>query len=149
MIKKQILTFLLRWMISCLAMYACINIFCTIDAEVDGFTSGAIFYLTAGLVFATVNTVVKPLATIFSLPFMLMTLGLFTIIINVAMLGLTILILPDVRISFWGAVGGSLLIAVINYLVSVIGIDKVPEKVVKKTKKGGVQSDATCKNKEK
>ena len=146
MIKKQILTFLLRWMISCLAMYACINIFCTIDTEVDGFTSGVTFYLTAGLVFATVNTVVKPLATIFSLPFMLMTLGLFTIIINVAMLGLTILILPDVRISFWG---GSLLIAVINYLVSVIGIDKVPEKVVEKTKKGSVQSDATCKNKEK
>ena len=40
-------------------------------------------------------------------------------------------------------------LAVINYLVSVIGIDKVPEKVVEKTKKGGVQSDATCKNKEK
>ena len=53
------------------------------------------------------------------------------------------------RVSLWGAVGGSLLIAVINYLVSVIGIDKVPEKVVEKTKKSGVQSDATCKNKEK
>lgn len=148
MIKKQILTFLLRWMISCLAMYACINIFCTLDESVEGLQNAALFYLTAGLVFATVNTVVKPLATIFSLPFMLMTLGLFTIIINTAMLGLTILILPNVRIEFWGAVGGSLLIAVINYLVSVIGIDKVPEKMVEKAKTK--KSDgSTCKTKEK
>lgn len=148
MIRKQILTFLLRFVVSCLAMYACINIFCTVDEEVNGWQNWLSFYLLAGLVLAIVNTIVRPLATIFSLPFMLATLGLFTIIINTAMLGLTVLILPNVRIDFWGAVGGSILIAVINYLVSVIGIDKVPEKVVERVKieknKG-----AACKSKEK
>lgn len=142
MIKKQILTFLLRWMTSCLAMYVCINVFCTFK---EGVGQGSpMFYMLAGLVFAGINTVIKPLATIFSLPFLLATIGLFTVIINTAMLGLTILILPEVEISFWGAIGGSLLIAVINYLVSVIGIDKVPEKVVSKKKNSG----ASCKTKE-
>lgn len=148
MIRKQILTFLLRFVVSCLAMYACINIFCTVDEEVNGWQNWLSFYLLAGLVLAIVNTIVRPLATIFSLPFMLATLGLFTIIINTAMLGLTVLILPNVRIDFWGAVGGSMLIAVINYLVSVIGIDKVPEKVVERAKIEKNKGTA-CKSREK
>ncbi len=142
MIKKQLLTFLLRWLTSCLAMYVCINVFCAFK---EGTGQGSVmFYLLAGLVFALVNTVVKPLAVIFSLPFMLATIGLFTVLVNTAMLGLTIFILPEVEIGFWGAVGGSILIAVINYLVSVIGLDKVPEKVVAKQK----TSRSGCKNKE-
>jgi putative membrane protein len=75
-------------------------------------------YAAAGLVFSLVNSFVKPLATIFALPAIFLTLGLFTILVNTAMVGLTIWIIPDVYISFWGAVGSCLVISVINFLVN-------------------------------
>ena len=75
-------------------------------------------YLSAGLILSVVNTVIKPIVTIFSLPLIFLTLGLFTILVNAAMVGLTIWILPDVQMSFWGAIESCLLISLINYLVN-------------------------------
>jgi putative membrane protein len=74
--------------------------------------------VVAGLIFSVVNSVVKPIATIFALPLLFLTLGIFTVILNAAMVGLTILILPDVSMTFWGAIGSCLVISVINFLVN-------------------------------
>lgn len=75
-------------------------------------------YLSAGLIFSVVNTVIKPILTIFSLPLIFLTLGLFTILVNTAVVGLTIWIIPDVQMTFWGAIESCLLISLINYLVN-------------------------------
>ena len=107
MIKKQFVAFLVRWIISSIAMYICINFF-------GGFKEGS-----AGLIFSLVNTVVKPIATIFALPLIFVTLGLFTLILNAAMVGLTILLIPGVTMSFWGAIESCLLISFINFLVNI------------------------------
>ena len=56
--------------------------------------------------------------TIFSLPLIFLTLGLFTILVNAAVVGLTIWIMPDVQMTFWGAIESCLLISLINYLVN-------------------------------
>ena len=45
-------------------------------------------------------------------------LGLFTVILNAGMVALTILILPDVSMTFWGAIGSCLVISLINFLVN-------------------------------
>ncbi len=127
MIKKQILTFILRWITSCLAMYACINVFATFAPEAEAQRNAVWFYVFAGLIFALANSIVKPILTIFALPFLLITLGLFTVIVNTAIVALTIWIIPGVTIDFWSALGGSLMISLINYLVGVIGLDKLKE----------------------
>ena len=75
-------------------------------------------YVAAGLIFSVVNTVIKPILTIISLPFIFLTLGLFTILVNAAMVGLTIWILPDVQMTFGGAICSCLLISLINFLVN-------------------------------
>ena len=75
-------------------------------------------YLAAGLIFSVVNTVIKPVVTIFALPFIFITMGLATILVNAAMVGLTIWLMPDVSMSFWGAIESCLLISLINYLVN-------------------------------
>jgi putative membrane protein len=72
----------------------------------------------AGLIFSLVNSIVKPIATIFSLPLLFITLGVFTVILNAAMVALTILILPDISMTFWGAIGSCLVISFINFLVN-------------------------------
>ena len=123
MIKRQILAFLLRWLTSCVAMYVCINCFGTFADGSEAVRTSWGFYVIAGLVFSLVNTIVKPIATIFALPLLLVTLGLFTLILNAAMVALTIWIMPDVTMTFWGAIESCLLISLINFLVNLVVLD--------------------------
>ena len=118
MIKRQALSFILRWFVSSVAMYICINFFGSFREGSEIMRSSFWLYLSAGLVFSVINTVIKPIVTIFSLPFIFLTLGLFTILVNAAMVGLTIWILPDVQMSFWGAIESCILISLINCLVN-------------------------------
>ena len=99
-------------------MYICINFFATFAEGYEGMRTNFWFYLTAGLIFSLVNTIVKPILLIFSLPFIYVTMGLATILVNVAMVGLTIWIMPEVKMTFLGAVESCLLISLINYLVN-------------------------------
>ena len=120
MIKKQITTFLVRWLISTVAMYICINMFGIFEEGTEWLKTSLWLYAAAGLVFSLVNSVVKPIATIFSLPLLFLTLGLFTVILNAGMVALTILMIPDVSMTFWGAMGSCLVISLINFLVNLV-----------------------------
>jgi putative membrane protein len=53
------------------------------------YQGGPVPFLGVALVFGVVNVLVKPLATLFSLPFVVLTLGLFLLVINALMLWLT------------------------------------------------------------
>jgi putative membrane protein len=62
---------------------------------------------------------VRPFALLLSLPALLLTLGLFLLVINAAMLGLVALMLPGFRImGFWTAVGGALIVSVVSWIGS-------------------------------
>lgn len=113
MIKKQLLFFLLRWGVSSLAMWVCISLFATSHGD-----HNAWYYVIAGLIFSLVNSVVKPLATMLALPLIIVTMGIFTLILNIGMVALTFWILPDVHINFWGVVLSVIVISLINSLVN-------------------------------
>ena len=113
MVKQQILFFLLRWLVSSTAMWLCINLFGVVTGEQNIW-----LYVAAGLVFSLVNSFVKPLATLISLPLIILSLGVFSLIVNVAMVALTIWIIPGVQMGFWGVVGSTILISLINGLVN-------------------------------
>jgi len=120
MIKKQLSTFIIRWLVSTVAMYICLNMFGRFAEGAEAMRSSFWLYVAAGLVFSLVNSVVRPIAMIFSLPLLFLTLGLFTIILNAAMVALTVLFLPDVSMGFWGAIGSCLMISLINFLVNIV-----------------------------
>ncbi|MBQ3309789.1 phage holin family protein [Candidatus Saccharibacteria bacterium] len=113
MIKHQLAGFLLRWALSTLGMWISISLFGTIIGDY----SVALFIL-AGLIFSLVNSIVRPLATVFTLPLILLTMGLFTILINTAMVALTIWLIPEVTMDFWGAVLSSIIMSIANGLVN-------------------------------
>ena len=123
MIRRQFLAFVFRWLVSTVAMYVCINIFATFAEEFEYLRGSVGFYMLAGLVFSLVNSFVRPIATILSLPLLRITLGVFTLILNTAMVALTIWILPQVHMGFWGAVGSCLTISLINFLVNLMASD--------------------------
>jgi putative membrane protein len=88
--------------------------------------SGAITYddrivvlLVAALIFSVVNAVIRPLIVILALPAIVLTLGLFMLVVNAFMLYLTTLVYPSFHLgSFWAAVLAAGIIWVVNYLLT-------------------------------
>src|SRR5262245_53203887 len=58
--------------------------------------------LFGAIILAAANTIVKPILFVLTLPFTIVTLGLFLLVLNALMLGLTAWIVPGVSIAGWG-----------------------------------------------
>lgn len=70
----------------------------------------------ASLIFALINALIRPIITILSLPFIIVTLGLFTLVINTLMLYLTSFFYPKLQINSVGsAVGAVIVVWLVNY----------------------------------
>ena len=75
--------------------------------------------LGAALLLGIVNAVVRPLLVILTLPITLLTLGLFLLVINAAMLGLVAWMFDHFTVSgFWPAVLGSIVVSLTGWLAS-------------------------------
>ena len=78
-------------------------------------------YLWIGLIFGLVNAIVGPIIRFFTLPFVVLTLGLFLLLINAALLGLTAALTDRLAIDgFVTAVLGGLILAVAGWLADQI-----------------------------
>lgn len=74
-------------------------------------------YLWIGLIFGVVNAVVGPVLRLLSLPFVVLTLGLFLLVVNAALLGLTAAITDRMTIDGFGtALIGGLILAVAGWV---------------------------------
>jgi len=86
--------------------------------------------LLVALIFGVITSFVKPVLTILSIPFIVITLGLFLLVINAALLLLTSWVAGQLDIGFhvtgfWPAVGGAIVITVVTWIVDgVIGESK-------------------------
>lgn len=75
--------------------------------------------LVAGLVLAVFNAFLKPLIKLISAPFIILTLGLFTLIINIALLWLLTQFVSEITIAdFWAYFWGTLVISLVNFISS-------------------------------
>ncbi len=82
------------------------------------FEGGLLYLFLAGLAIGLINLLVKPLAILFSLPFIVLSLGLFFLVINGAMLWLAALFLDGLTVQGCGpAILGGLVMALVNWLV--------------------------------
>jgi putative membrane protein len=109
---------ILKIMINALAIAAAVKI-------VDGitFTGGWWKMIIVGAVFGVVNSFLKPLLTIFALPLIILTLGLFTLIVNTLMLIITVELSEPLQLglqinNFWAAFKGALIISIVSMLLS-------------------------------
>jgi putative membrane protein len=74
-------------------------------------------YLWIGLLFGVVNAVVGPILRLLSLPFVVLTLGLFLLVVNAALLGLTALLTDRLTVDGFGtALIGGLILAVVGWV---------------------------------
>ena len=87
----------------------------------DEMTYGDSFWvlLLAALVFTIVNWVVKPIVAILSIPFIIITLGIAYFFVNVLMLLLTSVLVPDFAVGgFWTYVGATIIIWLVNLVIA-------------------------------
>jgi putative membrane protein len=75
--------------------------------------------IAAALLLGIVNAVVRPIAIVLTLPLTLLTLGLFLLVVNAAMVALVALMLGDMQISgFWTATGTALVVSITSWVGS-------------------------------
>jgi putative membrane protein len=88
------------------------------DALFDGVhIDGWAAYLIGSAVLGIANAVLKPLLTVLTLPLILFTLGLFYLVINIAMVALAEWIAPDFSIDgFWSYVGTVVVVWAVNWI---------------------------------
>lgn len=86
---------------------------------------GILTLVGAGVVLGLLNLLVKPLLTFFSIPLLLVTLGLFYLVINGIVLELADFFLDSLTVDgFLAAVLGGLVLSIFNLMVKGIGKEK-------------------------
>ena len=104
------MNFLIRWLVATLAI--------TITAYlIPAVTIDSLFAaLVAALVLGLVNAILKPLLVILTLPINILSLGLFTLVINAALALLTDMIVPGFEVGgFWWAMVFGVVLAVVSF----------------------------------
>ena len=82
--------------------------------------------LLVAVIFGLLNALIKPLLTILSLPVIILTLGLFTMIVNAAMLELTSWFAGVFNVAFhvdqffWDAVLGAFIITIVSMILNTV-----------------------------
>jgi putative membrane protein len=114
---------LLRWLISSLAIFAATWLVPGIVFSGPGWQIGVV-----ALVFGLLNALLRPLIYLLTCPLVLLTLGLFGLVINAVMLALTSALADQLGIQFhvagfWPAFFGGLVISVVTTLLSALAGD--------------------------
>lgn len=110
---------LLRWLINAIAIWLAIKIVPGIRSE-----GGWAVIAAVALVLGLVNALVKPLLKLLTCPLLLLTLGLFTLVINAIVLLITSWLagqlgLPFAVSGFLPALLGGIIISIVNVILSV------------------------------
>ncbi len=104
---------LIQWLINAVAVYATAHI---LDGmHIKSFGAAILVALVLGLV----NAVVRPVLVFFSIPFIIVTLGLFLLVINAFLLQFAALLVSGFSIDNFGwAIAGSVVISAISWILS-------------------------------
>lgn len=118
------MSFLIKIAVNAVALWVAAWLIAGINFGDGKFGSKFATVLLVALVFGLVNAVVKPIAKVLSFPFIILTLGLFTFVLNAFMLQLTEWIADPLGLSFvidhfwWDAVLGALIITIVSMVLN-------------------------------
>lgn len=110
----MIKNFLLRWLVNFLGLWVAANL-------ITGISYGdkARYLILAALIFSIVNALIRPLVIILALPAIVLTLGLFTLVVNTLMLYIVSLLYHRFQVdSFWSGFVAVIIIWLVNYLLN-------------------------------
>jgi putative membrane protein len=107
----MLMRFVVRWAANAVAIYVAAWLLTGITYGDSGWT-----IIVAAAVFTLVNMWLRPVVRLLSLPFIILTLGLFLFVVNVLMLYVTDWLVPDFEIHSLGAgILGSIVVSLVNW----------------------------------
>lgn len=133
--------FFLRWVINMIALYAAIEIVPGIERSAGpGATWVNLLWLA--LIFGLINALVRPLINLLTCPLIVLTLGLFVVVVNTVMFALTGWIGLQFGVGFtlaepwwWTAFLGSLVTSLISVVLTLLLKDELEGKRPRRNKK--------------
>ena len=106
----MLLRLLIALAVNVLALWICNGIFSSVSIH------GAWAYIIGAAVLGIANAIIKPILALLTLPLIIVTLGLFLLVINIAMVALAEWIAPNFSIDgFWTYVGVVVIIWIVNW----------------------------------
>jgi putative membrane protein len=117
---------ILRVMINALSIVTAVKL-------VEGITFSGQWWkmIIIGAIFGFVNSLIKPIVTFFTFPFIIFTLGIFTLIINTLMLIITSHLSESLDLGlqikgFWPAFWGAIIVSIVSMILSwITGVKKI------------------------
>jgi putative membrane protein len=121
--------FLLRLLVNAAALAVATWLISGITLTGTDTTDRVISLLIVALIFGVINAIIKPIFKLVTLPLVLLTLGLFLIVINALLLMLTSWLSGEFGLGwtvdgFWPAVWGSVIISIVSFLLNAFVPDK-------------------------
>ena len=111
--------FLLRLLLNGVAVFLAANLIPGISVAGPGTA------LIAGIILGFVNAIVRPVLFLLTLPFTILTLGLFIFVLNAICLALAAWLVPGFTVSGFGAaLVGAIVISLVSWLLNALLIDK-------------------------
>ena len=125
---KLLSAFLFRLLLNTFGLWLAVRLFGTGYAQSD-LALGLGGFLLAGFVFSIVNALLRPFVAFISFPLIVLTLGLFTLIINGLMVYVSLQLAPGIDMTFGRAIVAALIIGLVNFAVnSIIGNSDQPNR---------------------
>lgn len=119
--------FILRWVINAIGLYLAILILPGIDL-----TSGLVSIIWLALIFGVINALFGPLLKFLTCPLIMLTLGLFTLVINTFLFWLTSVIGQSFGLDlviadpvWWNAFLGGLIVSIVSVMLTLILKDEL------------------------
>jgi putative membrane protein len=112
-----LLRLLLSWLILAVAFYVTTRIVTGIHV-----TGGAVGYLEVALVFGLINAILGPILRILSIPAIILTFGLFILVVNGFLLWIAEQLTGALRIDhfFWDAIFGALVLGIVSWALNAL-----------------------------
>jgi putative membrane protein len=105
--------FVIRWLVTTVAVLVTAHLIPGISYEGWGTLLGA------SLLLGIINAFVRPILLLLSLPWIIITMGLFIFVINALLLMLVSKIIPAFQVAgFWSAFFGAIVISIVSWLLS-------------------------------
>lgn len=115
--RKQVFNLLLRWGINSLGLWIAASLIGSVSFDEQRIS----VILWSGLILAIINAFIKPFVVILSLPAIVLSLGLFVVVVNGLMVSLLSKFYGQLNIeSFGAAIITGLVIGIVNFLVTKI-----------------------------
>jgi putative membrane protein len=121
--------FLIRTIITAIALWVATLLIDDITVTGKGTLRNTLTLIVVAIIFGLVNAILKPIIKVFGCAFYILTLGLFSLIVNALLFMLTSWIADKLNLpfhvhGFWAAFWGAIIVGVVSWLISIIIPDR-------------------------